>query len=184
MTRLLQTFGAVIAFGLALSAATPAQEKPAGKELVPLKIQVVISRYQAEKRVSSMPYTLSVNANEPRVSNLRMGAQVPVMTGPLPSVDGRPGIQSFNYKDIGTSIDCSAMTNEDGRFRLMVTIEDNSVIGDTGDATIMKGTPSFRSFRSSESLLLKDGQSMQYTTASDKITGDVVRVDVTLTVLK
>ena len=38
---------------------------------------------------------------------------------------------------------------------------------------------SFRSFRADESLLLKDGWSLQFTSATDKITGDVVKVDVT-----
>jgi hypothetical protein len=169
---------------MALSAVAAAQDKPPAKEIVPLKIQVVISRYQGEKRVSSMPYMLSVNANEVRATNLRMGAQVPVMMGQPPAVDGKPGVQAFNYKDVGTNIDCSATTHDDGRFRLQITIEDTSVIADAADATVMKGTPSFRSFRSSEYLLIKDGQSIQFTTATDKVTGDVVKIDLTLTVIK
>lgn len=184
MTKPLQTFGAVVAFGMALSTVAAAQDKPATREIVPLKVQIVISRYQGEKRVSSMPYMLSISANEGRPTNLRMGAQVPVMTGQPPAGDGKPGVQAFNYKDVGTSIDCSATTYDDGRFRLQITIDDSSVIADAADATLMKGTPSFRSFRSSEYLLLKDGQSMQFTTATDKVTGDVVKVDLTLNVVK
>jgi hypothetical protein len=67
-----------------------------------------------------------------------------------------------------------------------VTIDDTSVIGDDASAQpgLAKGNPSFRSFRANESLLLRDGQSLQFTTATDKVTGDVMKVDVTLTVVK
>jgi hypothetical protein len=36
----------------------------------------------------------------------------------------------------------------------------------------------------SNTLLLKDGQSAQLTSAADKISGEVLKVDVTLTVVK
>jgi len=49
---------------------------------------------------------------------------------------------------------------------------------------LAKGNPSIQSFRANESLLLRDGQSLQFTTATDKVTGDVMKVDVTLTVVK
>jgi hypothetical protein len=32
--------------------------------------------------------------------------------------------------------------------------------------------------------MLKDGQTAQFTTATDKVSGDVIKVDVTLTVVK
>jgi hypothetical protein len=48
----------------------------------------------------------------------------------------------------------------------------------------MQGIPAFRSFTSSFNLLLKDGQTAQHTAATDPISGEVIRVDVTLNVLK
>ena len=83
MTKHLQTLALVFAFALASPAIVLAQDKPAApaKEakspVVPLKVQVVISRYQGEKKVSSMPYNLSMNAGNR--ANLRMGAKIPVM---------------------------------------------------------------------------------------------------------
>ena len=44
--------------------------------------------------------------------------------------------------------------------------------------------PALRSFRFTNSLVLKDGQTAQFTTAVDKVTGVVTKVDVTLTVVK
>jgi hypothetical protein len=44
--------------------------------------------------------------------------------------------------------------------------------------------PWLQSFRSSQTLILKDCQTTQYTTATDKVSGEVVKIDVTLTVVK
>ena len=44
--------------------------------------------------------------------------------------------------------------------------------------------PVFKSFKTSASLLLRDGQSAQHSTATDKVSGDVWKVDVTLNVIK
>jgi hypothetical protein len=46
------------------------------------------------------------------------------------------------------------------------------------------GVPSFRSFQTSNALILKDGQSSEFTAAADRITGDVTKVVVTVTVVK
>ena len=43
--------------------------------------------------------------------------------------------------------------------------------------------PVFRSFQSNNALALRDGQSQQYVAAADPVTGETIRVDVTLTVL-
>ena len=93
--------------------------------------------------------------------------------------------QSFTYKDVGTNIDCGVGAIDNGRFRMSVTIEDTSVIGDEVTAQgFVKGSPAFRSFRITESMVLKDGQSAQFTSATDKVTGEVVKADVTLNVIK
>ena len=190
----------VILFGLALSmtagSITRAQEK---LDFVPLRVQLVISRMQGEKKLSSMPYTLSVNAspdaNRPGVANLRMGAKIPIVVttfSPM-KVEGRDVKDlptggtpvSYNYQDVGTSIDCYATAIDGGRYRLQLTIDDTSVYGDEpGKRTSEPQTPSFRSFKASDSMILKDGQTSQFTAAVDKVSGEMTRVEVTLTVLK
>ena len=74
----------------------------------------------------------------------------------------------------------------DSRFRLSLLIDDTSVIGGEANAKpgLAKGDASSRSFRTNESLLLRDGQSLQFTTATHKVTGDVMKADVTLIVVK
>jgi Bacterial type II and III secretion system protein len=180
-----------LAIGLLLAGAAAtahAQDKsdaPAARPTVPLKLQVVISRYQGEKKISSMPYMLSVNAG--RLANLRMGTRVPVTaTSYTPVATGGAGVNpltSFQYLDVGTNIDCNTSAVENGRFRVDLTIEDSSLFPDD---QLRSGTdrPSLRSFRATNSMLLGDGQTAQFTTATDKASGEVTKVDVTLTVLK
>jgi type II/III secretion system protein len=155
--------------------------------LIPLSIDVVVSRYQAEKKVSSLPYLLAVNTNDNTlggVCQLRMGAQVPVPTTNV-GKDAAP-VQSFTYRDIGTNIDCSARTLEDGVFQLRLNIEDTSVYTNVQDkATPTVGEmPVFRTFRSTNTLVLRDGQTRDFTAAADRVNGEVIRIAVTLKVAK
>jgi Flp pilus assembly secretin CpaC len=161
---------------------SPAPAAPAARVPAPLllKVQVVFSRYQGEKKVSSQPYTLTVRANEPR-TQFRVGVQVPI-----PSV-GPEGKMTVVYKDVGTSIDCSAQSLDDGRFRLDLSLEDSSVAVDENAARAAARDlpPQFRQFRlSNETAVLRDGQTAQLTTAAEKGSGEITKIDVTLTVVK
>jgi hypothetical protein len=152
---------------------------------VPLEVQVVISRYQGEKKVSSLPYTLAVNANAGDGTQLNIGGDVPIpMTTFTPAGDGKPSpLVSFQYKNIGTSINCRATSIDDGRFDLRVEIDESSVYT-SGDGSKTGESPSFRSFRSRNTLLLRDGQTRQYTAATDRVSGETIRIEVTLRVVK
>jgi hypothetical protein len=193
VTNYRQTLALV--FALACPAAAPAQDKPAPAPakaapaaVIPLKVQVVVSRFQGEKKISSLPYMLSVNAGSK--ATLRMGAQVPIPPPPMKGPDGNamPAVGPVQYRDVGTNIDCTVMRpTDDGRFQIELMFDDSSVYGEglaPGSNTPPAGNPSFRSFRASDSLMLKDGQTAQFTTATDKVSGDVIKVDVTLTVVK
>jgi hypothetical protein len=194
VTKILQTLMLMLTFALASAGMARAQEKPApapGPKITPIKVQVVISRNQGEKKISSMPYNLSINATQdgqasPGRGNLRMGAQVPVLMMAAPVVDGKamPAAGPIQYKDIGTNIDCVASELADGRFKVEITIDDGSIYPDEQSAPATKGSPSFRSFRANDSMILRDGQSAQFTAATDKVNGETVKVDVTLAVVK
>jgi len=166
--------------------AAPAPPTPAPARDQPvLKVLVVISRYQGDKKISSHPYTLSVTPNA-RAASIRMGLQVAVPASPLPAADGKTPPAAINYRDVGTSIDCLARSLDDGRFRLELTIDESSLVADDkGQPSFATGIPQFRSFRiSGETAVLRDGQSAQLTSAAERVTGEVARVDVTLTVVK
>lgn len=171
------------------SVQTPSNPRPTA---IPLQVQVVISRYQGEKKVSSVPYTIAVNAGLPgQPARMRMGVQIAVpqnVFAPNPGPDGKSPspLSSFTYRDVGTNIDVRATPSDEGRFELVITIEDSSVYTDQADgqAARVPNVPVIRTFTSTSALLLRDNQTSQFTAATDKINGEVVRVDVTLRVVK
>ena len=197
MTKSIQYL--VLASTLAIAAPASAQQKPAtpgevpqraAGEQIPLKVQLVVSRYQGEKKISSTPYTLSVVANDNDKTSLRMSVDVPVPStvfsggGPNTSIPQ----MSYSYKSVGTNIDWSARTIDSGWFKLDLGVSDTSVFladkQNNAVAASMPNVPAFRSFTTTFNILLKDGQTAQHTAATDPVSGEVLRVDVTLTVLK
>lgn len=161
-----------------------AQESP---KLVPLKVQLVVSRTGVDKKIiSSLPYTLWVTANDKRMTSIRMGVQVPVPTTTFKdSKEGMAPVQSYTYRDVGTNIDCGATSQGDGQFTLEIKLSDSSVSYDSKDAgPKVSGSPAFRNFTSNFSILVKDGQTAQYASATDPVSGETLKVDVTINVLK
>jgi len=168
----------------------PGRKTPAP---IPLRVTVVLSRFQGEKRISSMPYVIGVMASGwgagPKTT-LRMGVEVPVVMTVF-SGDGKmtPG-SSYTYRSVGTNIDCGATFDEAvaGVFQLALTVSDSSLGLDATKKTTTQGVvpdvPSFRNFNSSFTALLRDGQTMQYTSATDPVTGELMKIDVTLNVMK
>jgi hypothetical protein len=185
---------AAVALVLVMTTAVGAQEKPAPaaqdkpaaspapprSSQVPVKIQLVLSRFQGEKKLSSVPYLMWVTANEPRATALRLGVQIPVFSGGDSS-------GAYNYKDVGTNIDCSVSVWADGFYKVNLTVADSSIYfpdRDKGLPPAKPAPPAFRSFTSTFSILLRDGQTGQYTSVTDPVSGEVLKIDATLNVLK
>jgi type II secretory pathway component GspD/PulD (secretin) len=136
-----------------------------------------------------MPFVMAVNANGER-AQLNMGADVAIPNTTFTPIDTSKSqpIVSFNYRNIGTSIQCGAITTaEEGRFEVNISVDDSSVFlrdPAAAGATSGGGMPAFRSFKSRNTLLLRDGQTRQYTAATDSVSGETIRIDVTLRVVK
>jgi hypothetical protein len=179
----------IIATSIAASAqekaqTAPAQEKtptlavrPPERPTVPLRVQIVLSRLKGEKKIASLPYTLSLTSNDR--TNLRMGIDVPVQTGGV----------GHAYRSVGTNIDCIANVATGDAYKLNITVEDSSIHlepkGTESPATgVAQDVPAFRTFKSSFGIVLRDGQSGQFTSAVDPISGEVLKIDVTLNVVK
>jgi hypothetical protein len=82
-----------------------------------------------------------------------------------------------------------ADSTADGPFRVAIRVEDSSVLGgpskDNAEPTPIVGDMSaFRSFKANFTILLGDGQTTQYTSAVDPVSGEVMKIDVTLNVIK
>ena len=156
---------------------------------VPLKLQLTLSRFVGEKKISSIPYMLGVLTNAQKTS-LRMGVQVPVTIKMIDSSTSAGTVQnSYTYRDVGTNIDCEAQDVGGGVFKLVLTIEDSAIHLDRApdspqERQMARDVPAFRSFRSSFAMVLHDGQSMQYASATDPISGEIMKIDVLLTLAK
>ncbi len=192
MKKTRAAFVAIAVMMLALCGS--AQEKESKQEesasarptkLTALKVGVTFAEFEGDKKLKSLPYTLVVVAHDspPYFAKLRMGSRVPVYTGK------ENGMQ---YLDVGSNIDCQASRTPDGSFDLRLSLDRSWVEGDVPVAVEKTSQPSsgqfpepvIRQFRSDLNLVLRDGQTVESTFATDPLSGKVFRVEVTLSVLK
>src|SRR5215469_16243311 len=155
------------------------------REIIPSRVQVVFSEYEGEKKISSLPYTLLVNAEGVRGQKaaIRMGLRLPVATSST----------QFQYVEVGTNMDGWAAKLEDGRFVLHLSLERTSSYSpNTNQKTVpppggyesLSAQPIIQQFKTEVELLMRDGQTIQSTLATDPVSARVSKVDVTLNVLK
>lgn len=172
------------------------QEKPAPPALVAYRLQVVFEEYEGTKKVSSMPYTIPVAtaaAGDPQRqrSSLRIGIRVPVTTR------GKDGENEFQYIDVGSNIDVAIRSVDPERYALDLTIDRSSLPtrerNSDGKEEAREWAPGdekpgpqplVRNFRGNVSFLVRDGRPAEALVATDPITGHVLKVEATLTVLK
>ena len=176
-----------------VAAAAPA--RTVSRQLVPVELQVVIAKFQGDKRVSAIPYVLALNAvaggniTTLERTQLTIGSEVPVpMTtfGPAGENKAAQPLRSFNYRNVGTVMSAAAVTAEGGQYEVDLNIDESSLgtnafDGRGGSPTEM---PVFKSFKARNRILLRPGQMRQFTAATDRIGGETVRIEVTLTVVK
>jgi len=93
---------------------------------------------------------------------------------------------NFKYRNVGTNIDCRAIDRGQGRYELSLDVENSSALAgeDKGNEASMPGVPLFRRFEAHSSPVLRDGQSVQTIASTDPVTGEVVKIDVTMNVVK
>ena len=188
-TRLLAL---VLPLALLLAAGVTAQEagelddaaKSAALESsVPLKLDVVFTRFQGEKKVGRLPFTMLLNSDN-SFAELKMGLMVPLRY----EKENMHG--NVVFKDVVTSVNCRARPLSGERFALACGFNQDSVYSPNGQdpaadakASAALTPPVVRRFGSQTTLILQDGQTVQHS-ATDPLTGEVLEVDVTLTVTK
>jgi hypothetical protein len=118
-----------------------------------------------------------------------MNGEVPVPVSVFSSAqDGKPGapVTAFNYRSIGTSIDVNGTTGVGDRFGFTLTVSDSWIRSDS-ESTAQGGPalrPSFGSFQVTNTVHVRDGETTEFTAATDRITGEVTKVEVMVRVLK
>lgn len=174
MNKSFQTFMIAIP-SVAIFANVAVAQPQTSPDKIPVKLQVVVSTYEGDRKVSSMPYTLLATANGGGVTFLA-GTNVPLQGG-----DGK-----LSYTNIGTTITCT-VTTEAGNFRLAINFDEKSVMAaktpvtPAGPAPKPLESPTFHDVNYVGTVALKEGETKQLVSAPDKVSGEIIKIDVTLT---
>jgi hypothetical protein len=153
---------------------------------IPVKVQVVFSEYDGDKKVKSLPYSISLNAmRTPDTFNpwtkLRIGNRVP---------NGQ-----MQYLEVGTNIDSRVIRNDDGRYALQLNVERswfNSSIGvpqkstsETSETTPSQfKDPIIQQFKSELNITVREGEIVESTLATDPLSGKVTKIQVSVSAVK
>ena len=181
--------GTLLLFACAMPLA--AQDRPQGgppgvEAAQPLTVQIVIARYQGEKRTSSLPFSLSTSTMPGSKANVRMGGNVAVPSTVFTPVQGdgqKPQpLTSYSYQDVGTNIDVTTVQGAAGRIGLNVTISETTMKPAEQGAQI--NVPGRNTYQSQNTVFVKDGETAQFTAATDRLSGEVVRIEVTAKIVK
>lgn len=184
-----------------------AQEKPKEQEqrpeeyrftLASLKVQVVFTEYEGDKKLKSLPYSflLTTRTRDGRPeAKIRIGNRVPVYIGGSAGGSQTVSAQSYTYMDVGTNIDSWAEGVAPGQYRVYLSLERSWVDGSvtvpvdklqsTGEGrTTEFSQPIVRQYRAEMTPILKDGQTLETNLATDPLSGRVVKLEVSISVLK
>src|SRR5256885_13624309 len=171
---------AVFCASLLLGVSVHAQEKSnaaeKAKAITAVKLQVVLTESDGDKKIASLPYSFLIINSEPGghtgfTNFTRVGVRVPV------AGVGKDGQAQF--VDVGSNIDCGVQTEEDGHFSVRLNFERSSLYfqgrGDEkgGVRTAESGQPYIPTSRTQTQGLLKDRQTTEALTAADPLNGHV-----------
>jgi hypothetical protein len=170
---------------------------------IPVRVDVLFTRYQGEKKISSLPFSLLATATDSRASDrpvsMRMGIDVPigtstttdsrtVPTGSSGSTQSTGTTSSrVSYRNVGTDIDCLVVRLDETRFSVRVSVSDSSIYtpdGDPGKALRNTDPAAFRTFSTNNTVALRDAQTVLFAVGTDKISGETLRIEVTLHAVK
>jgi hypothetical protein len=162
---------------------TSATQKP---QAVLLKVDVILTRSQSGKVIGSIPYALLITSGSGTPTSLRVGVDVP--TGGQHTVESNgTTTRTPEYKNIGTSIDCIPRGFPvDGRYPIHLSIQDTSVHATDASSPLPKivEPTAFRTTSMSAYLFAREGQLYELTTGTDKVTGETIKAEVRITVVK
>lgn len=169
----------------------PSPPSPPTPQVTPILVRVdfLLTRWQGEKKTASEPYfVLSTLPNGPGAT-LRLGIQVPVpqqVFGPAPNSGA---MTSFQYQSVGTNIVVNSLKIlEAGRYQISLTFEESYLQNSASAGAPATGGPAnpvvIGSFRAVQEVLAREGQSMLISSVTDRVSGEVTKLEVTVTAVK
>jgi hypothetical protein len=98
--------------------AQPEPAKPQPPEKKYFHLDIVVKQLDGGKVINSRAYAMTVATENERTS-IRTGGKVPLPVGDTPA-------KGFNFVDVGTNIDCSAVKEIQGQLALFLSVEISS----------------------------------------------------------
>jgi len=174
----------IVLAGLLSGVVAQAQDKveppKARPKIVALRIQLVLSRLQGDRKLASRPYSFASSTN--KQFTLRQGTEVPIPVTQYEK-DGKD-VTSFQYKNVGANMEFTAEPTDDGRFLLFYAFEDSTLWDEkSGSKPGISIAPAFDIVTMRGQLLLRDGETASSTT-THPMTGEVTKLEITLNVVK
>lgn len=168
----------------AAAANAPAAPKPESSGLL-VRVDVVVAGLQGEKKLSSLPYTLYATPGSN--SSLRLGQSVPIVTSVGPASNPTTPVgKSVSYQSVGTNIDVSGFrVRSDGRYEMSLALSSSFVYAvPGGNSQQAVDQPVIGSYTVNTPVIVRDGQTLSFSTATDKVTGETMRAELTVTAVK
>lgn len=143
-----------------------------------VRIDLLLTEYDGQKKISSLPYTIYAVSSPERgrahAGRLRMGVRVPV---------------NSQYMNVGTDIDCNPLTLGEGAYDVGISVNRSSIYTPTQDENETEqihaaGGMVIRNFNTDFNLKLHDGETADGTSATDPLNGHILKISVTLHVIK
>jgi len=186
MKLTLRMAGILVAL-LLMPAVNHAQEQaktPNDQSISHVRIDLLLTEYDGQKKISSLPYTIyaesSPQQHRAQAGKLRMGVRVPI---PVDS-------SHFQDMEVGTDIDCNAWTLGEGTYDVSISVNRSSIYtpsqGENEGEQIhaVGGRMITRNFSTDFDLKLHDGETTDGTSATDPLNGHILKISVTLHVIK
>jgi hypothetical protein len=152
-------------------AKAPEATKPPGKRL---RVQFQETRLRGESTTATRATTLALHADA-EAASISVGSQVPI------AVAGKDATTTL-MKNVGVQGRAKVESLPDGRYRLNAHFEESSVLAPSGGAAVTSGdNPILLVVRGESALVLREGETVPFASAVDPVTGEVVRVDLTVT---
>jgi hypothetical protein len=152
-------------------AKAPEATKPPGKRL---RVQFQETRLRGESTTATRATTLALHADA-EAAFVSVGSQVPI------SVAGKE-VTTTVIKSVGVEGRAKVGTLPDGRYRLEARFEESSVLAPGGGEAPRNGdNPILVVVRGESTLVLREGETVPFASAVDPVSGEVVRVDLTVT---
>jgi hypothetical protein len=171
---------AVLATGLGAWAQEAAGGKPQEAEKPPgkrLRLQVKETRLRGDAVATSRTSTLVLHADTGSAF-LFVGTQLAITQNERES-------STTQFKNAGVTVKVNVAALPDGRYRLEAEYENSQKRGlavERAPGVVTAGNPVLQTVKARSVVTLRDGESVPFANAVDPVTGEVVRVELTLAV--